>query len=224
MTNKGLFITATGTDIGKTYLSALLVKAIRDAGYNCGYYKAAVSGADSIAASDAGYVNQTANIGQKESTLLSYLYKTPVSPHLASRLEGNPLSIEQVKLDYKVVCHTYSHIIVEGSGGIVCPLRWDDTTHIMLEDVIKELNLPTLVAASSGLGTINATVLTIRYLQNCFIAVKGVILNQYTGTDLQEDNRQMIEELTGIPVIAVVKPDAADLNIEKTKLLTLFEQ
>ncbi|MGN0684289.1 MAG: ATP-dependent dethiobiotin synthetase BioD, partial [Oscillospiraceae bacterium] len=62
--SKGLFITATGTDIGKTYVTALIVKKLRDAGLNAGYYKAAISGAESVSESDAGYVNRIANIGE----------------------------------------------------------------------------------------------------------------------------------------------------------------
>ena len=56
--SKGLFITGTDTDIGKTYVTALIVKTLREAGYDAGYYKAAISGAPTVAASDAGFVNQ----------------------------------------------------------------------------------------------------------------------------------------------------------------------
>ena len=62
---RGLFITATGTDIGKTYVTALIVKKLRSLGLNAGYYKAAVSGAESVSESDAGYVNRVAQIGER---------------------------------------------------------------------------------------------------------------------------------------------------------------
>lgn len=84
--SKGLFITGTGTDIGKTYVTALLIKTLRQHGYDIGYYKAAISGALTVAASDAGYVNATAGIGEAPDLLLSYLYDHAVSPHLAAPL------------------------------------------------------------------------------------------------------------------------------------------
>ena len=82
---KGLFITGTGTDLGKTYVTALLIKTLRQHGYDVGYYKAAISGAPTVAASDAGYVNEVAGIGESPDLLLSYLYDHAVSPHLAAR-------------------------------------------------------------------------------------------------------------------------------------------
>ena len=85
--SKGLFITGTGTDIGKTYVTALLVKTLRQQGHDVGYYKAAISGAPTVADSDAGFVNKTAAIGEDPELLLSYLYSHAVSPHLAARWE-----------------------------------------------------------------------------------------------------------------------------------------
>lgn len=89
--SKGLFITGTGTDIGKTYVTALLIKTLRQHGYDVGYYKAAISGAPTVAASDAGYVNEIAGIGESPDLLLSYLYDHAVSPHLAARWEEKPI-------------------------------------------------------------------------------------------------------------------------------------
>ena len=67
--SKGIFVTGTGTDVGKTYVTALLAKKMREYGYDVGYYKAALSGANSIAESDAGYVNSIAQINQEESNI-----------------------------------------------------------------------------------------------------------------------------------------------------------
>ena len=82
--SKGLFVLGTGTDIGKTFITGLLVKTLRDGQYKAGYYKAAVSGAPSIAASDAGYVKKVAGIDVPDDDLLSYFYDHAVSPHLAA--------------------------------------------------------------------------------------------------------------------------------------------
>lgn len=220
--SRGLFITGTGTDVGKTYVTALIVKKLKEGGCNAGYYKAALSGADSAAESDAGYVKRTAGIPQREDTLISYLYQNAVSPHLAAKLEKHPVDIKKIKADYRRVQEACDYVTVEGSGGIVCPVRWDEKCRLLLEDIIKELDLSTLIVADAGLGSINAAVLTTAYLRGCGIGIRGIILNRYTGGIMQEDNRRMIEALTGIPVLAVVHPDEADLQMEAEILASLY--
>lgn len=78
--SKGLFITGTDTDIGKTYVTALIVKTMRQAGYNAGYYKAAISGAPTVAASDAGFVNKFADIHEPEDMILPISTSMPYRP------------------------------------------------------------------------------------------------------------------------------------------------
>lgn len=220
--SKGLFVTATGTDVGKTYITALLIKALRKANLNCGYYKAAASGSKSIAESDAGYVNRMANILQTESDLLSYLYQTPVSPHLAAKLEGNPVCLKKVKADYMRVLSQYDYVITEGSGGIICPIRWDDTSHILLEDIVTMLSLPTIIVAHAGLGAINAAMLTVTYLKQKQIPINGIILNFFNECDMHLDNLNMIETLSGIHVIATVKKGDTDIFLSPEKIISLF--
>lgn len=221
--SRGVFVTATGTDVGKTYISALIVKMLRENGVNCGYYKAAISGAETIEKSDAGYVNQIANIGQEENSLLSYLYTTPVSPHLAANIEGNAVELTKIKEDYNRVCDTYDFVLTEGSGGIVCPIRYDEEQKIMLEDIIRILDTPVLIIASAGLGTINSTVLTVAYLQQKGFKVNGIILNCFEDSLMHRDNLKMIEALTGINVVAAVKKGDKTLDIELNTLQALFE-
>ncbi len=218
----GIFITATGTDCGKTYVTALLVKKLAEAGFSAGYYKAALSGADSVEESDAGYVNRTAGIGQDRDMLVSYLYKNAVSPHLAAAIEGNPVSMDVIKRDFARVCGKYDYVTVEGSGGIVCPIRYDDTEKIFLEDIIKELSLDCIIVGDAGLGTINAVVTTYEYIRSRGIKVKGIILNNWTGGQMQEDNSFMITELTGIPVIAKIKPGDTEADISADYLASLY--
>lgn len=221
---KGIFITGTGTDIGKTYVTALLIKKMRDMGMNAGYYKGVLSGAKNISESDAGYVNDLAQIGQEPETLVSYLYKNAVSPHFASKLKGNPVELNQIKRDFIHVSEKYDYVVVEGSGGIVCPIRYDDEAHIFLEDIIKNLELDTLIVANAGLGTINAVVLTVEYMRQKNIGIKGIIMNHYTGTILQKDNIKMIEALTGLPVISLVAPNDEELTINPTMLSEIFKE
>lgn len=222
--SKGLFVTGTGTDIGKTYVTALLVKAMRDAGFDCGYYKAAISGAETVATSDAGFVNDFANIGEEEDMILSYLYKNAVSPHLAARIEGNPVEKDVILKAWEKVCERFPYVTMEGSGGIVCPIRWDDKAKYLLEDVISWLHLPTLVIADAGLGTINHVVILISYIKSRNIPVKGVILNNWKGGVMEEDNVKMIEELTGVPVIGKVSKGDKELPVDPKVLEGLYEE
>ena len=222
--SRGLFVTATGTDIGKTYVTALIVKKLRSFGLNAGYYKAAVSGAESVYESDAGYVNRIAQIGEQEELLLSYLYKTPVSPHLAARIEGNPAEMSVIKSTFKHVCEQFDFVTMEGSGGIVCPIRKDEKFTIYLEDIIRELGLPSVIVADAGLGTINAVVTTVEYMKARKLAVNGIILNKWNGDFMQRDNLAMIEELTGIKVVAVVREGATELEIDEKTLVEMYKE
>ena len=226
--SKGIFITATGTDIGKTFVTALIVKKLRDAGLNAGYYKAALSGAEkqpdgSWLPGDAAYVAKVSGMEEKPESLVSYIYKTAVSPHLAALREGNPVELGKVKEDFAAASAKYDDVTMEGSGGIICPIRWDEQ-HLLLEDLIKATGLGTLVISNAALGSINACVLTIFYLQQKGIPVRGIILNNYDGSDfMQADNKKMMEAITGVPVIAEVKPDDAELNIDVEVLKNIYE-
>lgn len=220
---KGLYILGTGTDVGKTYITALWLKALREAGHDVAYYKAAVSGAPSITESDAGYVKQVAGLSQADETLLSYVFDEAVSPHLAARHEEKVIDRTVVNKNFCHVARAHAYTTVEGSGGIICPLHVTDTELYMLEDVVKDLNLPTIVVATAALGTINSTVLTIHYLQSKGIPVKGIIVNHYTGNTMEEDNCVMIERLTGIPVLDRVGPGQTSLHMDVDAMLSCYE-
>lgn len=226
---KALFITGTGTDIGKTYVTGLIVKKLRDAGLNAGYYKAALSGAEpdangTLQPGDAIYVNRVANIGEKTENLVSYVYKEAVSPHLAAKINDQPIDFAKVTADFKRALAKYDYLTMEGSGGIICPLRWDNQQHVILDDLVKKLDLGVLIIADAGLGTINAAVLTIEHLKSRNIPIKGIIFNNYISHDLmQDDNERMIEEMTGIKVLAKVKKGDTELNMAVSCLQSLYE-
>lgn len=220
---KGLYILGTGTDVGKTYITALWLKGLREAGHDVAYYKAAVSGAPSITESDAGYVKQVAGLSQEDDTLVSYVFDEAVSPHLAARHEGKVIDRTVVNRNFCNVARSHAYTTVEGSGGIICPLHVTDTELYMLEDVVKDLQLPTILVATAALGTINSTVLTIHYLQSKGITVKGIVVNQYTGNPMEEDNCVMMERLTGIPVLDRVGPGQTSLHVDMDAMLSCYE-
>ena len=223
---KGIFITATGTDAGKTYVSALIVKSMRERGFNCGYYKPALSGAEitndgKIIPGDAAYVLKTAGIEEPPENYVSYIFKLAVSPHLASEIENNPIKLEKIKSDFERIKKEFDYLLVEGAGGIVCPFNTE--AGILLPDVIKSLNLDTIVVADAGLGTINSVVLTAEYAKHHGINIKGIILNNYDQTDIMHrDNKIMIEKLTGLKVLAEVEKDAKSIDI--TEIEPLFKE
>ena len=220
---KGIFITGTDTDIGKTYVTALLVKTLREAGYDVGYYKAAISGADSVAESDAGFVNRFAGIGESEDMLLSYLYKHAVSTHLAARMEGHPVEKEVILAGWARAAARYPYVTMEGSGGICCPIRHDEKAVYYLEDIVHWLHLPSLIVADAGLGTINHVVLTAFYMKARELPVKGVLLNNWKGGVMEEDNVKMIEEMTGLPVLAKIRRGDAVIDADPALLASLYE-
>ena len=226
--SKNLFITGTGTDVGKTYVTGLIVKKLREKGISAAYYKAAMSGNerradDTLIPSDALQVKNMSGIEQPLEEMCPYIYETAVSPHLAAKLEGNPISMECVLKNFNHVCQKYDYVTIEGSGGIVCPLRFDEQK-IQLEDFIKACNLSCLVIADAGLGTINAVVLTIEYMKARQIPIKGIIFNHYEpGNQLHEDNRFMCETMAGLNVIACIKNGDTKLDLPFEILEGLYE-
>ena len=220
---KGLFITGTDTDVGKTYVTALLVKTLRKAGFDVGYYKAAISGAPTVAESDAGFVNRFAGINEPEDMILSYLYQNAVSPHLAARIEGNPVEKEVILKAWERVTKAYPYVTMEGSGGVMCPIRHDEKAVYYLEDIIRWLHLPVLVVANAGLGTINHVVTTCEYIKKRHIPVKGILLNHWKGGIMEEDNVKMIEEITGVKVLAKIRDGDSLLDIDAGEIISVYE-
>ncbi len=225
---KGIFITATGTDVGKTYVAGLIVKKMRESGFNCGYYKPALSGAEEvngkIIPGDCAYVLKRAGMVAEPIDFVSYIFKPAVSPHLAAEIENNPIHLNKIQEDFNRIKVQFDYIVVEGAGGILCPFNLGEEK-VMLPDVIKALGLDIIIIADAGLGTINATVLTAEYARMNGIEVKGIILNNYNETDIMEkDNKVQIENLSGYKVIAEVKHDEDDLKIDKDRLVSLFKE
>lgn len=206
---KGLFVVGTGTDVGKTYVTALLIKALRKAGRQAAYYKAAMSGnlrdGGRPIPGDAVYVRDVSGIEQPLQDMCPYVYERAYSPHLAARIEGNPVELTRAVDGFTALTAQYDYITVEGSGGIVCPLRCDEQ-EIYLIDVIRALRLPTVLVADAGLGAINAVVLTAAYMRAQNLPVKGVIYNRFVpGDPICEDNIYMCEKLTGLKTLARIE-------------------
>lgn len=226
---KKIFVTGTGTDVGKTFVTALIVKKLRESGLSAAYYKAAMSGNERTAEGalipgDALYVKKISGIDQPLDEMCPYLYETAVSPHLASRIEGNPVVMEEVKKGFAAVCQKYDFVTMEGSGGILCPICFDEK-EIWLEDVIRQLRLSSLIVADAGLGTINSVVLTAEYMRAKDLAVKGILLNHFhPGNRMEEDNLRMCEYKTKLPVLTCVEDGSGELAMDVERLVSLYEE
>lgn len=220
---KGIFIVATDTDAGKTFITGGIIYALRKNGLNATYFKGALSGAkrdgEVLIPGDTEFVCSISSLDENYELLTPYIYEEAVSPHLASRLNKEPIEMELIKRNYEILKKKYDYIVAEGNGGIVCPLRWDDS-RFLLEDLIKELGMDVILVTKATLGTINHTVLTVKYLEAIGIDVKGIIVNMYDENNIcHKDNIEMIKELTGKEIINVVNDfkGTEEENIEGLK-------
>lgn len=227
--SKALFVTGTGTDTGKTYVTGLIVKKLQEAQKNPAYYKAAMSGNDrrpdgTLIPGDALAVQTMSGIDQSLTSMCPYVYEHAYSPHLASRLEGNPVVMDIVKHGFADVAADYDYVTVEGSGGILCPICFDEA-RIQLEDVVKELHLSSILIADAGLGTINSVVLTAKYMKTHGLPLKGIIFNHYhPGDVMEDDNIFMCEHMTGLPTLAKVQDGDTELDMNVDALCALYDE
>ncbi len=214
-----LFITGTGTGIGKTFVTALLARILADQGVSAGVQKW-VSTGDSSQADDlafiAGYVPSLANHATGIKALESvYCLAFPSSPHLAAEKEGVHISTERIKTAFHEMKRHFQVLMAEGAGGLMVPLSRDT----LIIDLVAELKIPAVVVAASGLGTINHTLLSIEALKNRDIPCAGIVLNSQgyaEGTvdkegielehpDIVRDNARVIEEFSGVPVLGTIR-------------------
>lgn len=227
--SKGLFIIGTGTDVGKTYAAGLILKTLCSAGLSAAYYKAAMSGNvrstdGSLLPGDAICVKEVSGSPQPVEEMCPYVYEAALSPHLAARLEGRCVELERVLEGFRSVSRTYDYVVMEGSGGILCPIRFDNQTKLWLPDVIKACSLGCLLVADAGLGTINHVALTAFYLKEHGIALKGILFNHYIpGNCMHEDNVRMCEYLTGVKAVVRLPDGAERLPMTLKALTDLFD-
>lgn len=157
---RGVFVTGTDTEVGKTVASACLVCAL-----NGDYWKPVQTGSETD--SDSGEVARLTGLGQERFHAPAFTFKAPLSPHAAALEEGGAMALDDFRLP-----STSRPLIVEGAGGLLVPLNGSD----FMIDLMERLALPVVVVARSGLGTINHTLLTLRALEVRKMRVLGVIM------------------------------------------------
>lgn len=208
---QALFIAGTAPGVGKTTAAQALIDMLMDASYDAAYYKPIVSGTDSIPESDAGRVRAACGLEQDILTLTSYVFKDPVSPHLAAAQMMQPVDPDMIAADFASVALLHDATIVEGTGGIICPYTlYADGRRVMQADVVKTLGLASVIVADSGPDTLNATLLTAGYMRAHDLPIVGVILNHFDARDLVcQDTLATIELLGDTDVVATIAEGGA---------------
>lgn len=157
----GLFITGTGTGVGKTYVAALIARALRESGRRVGVYKPVASGCEmrngQLFSPDAQALWEAAGRPGTVEQVCPQNFAAPLSPHLAARAEGRRVDAEQLRSGIEYWRKTSDVVIVEGAGGLMSPLSDDDYN----ADLAAEFGYPLVIVAANTLGTINATLQTL---------------------------------------------------------------
>ncbi|NPA13257.1 MAG: dethiobiotin synthase [Aquificae bacterium] len=198
-----LFITGTDTGVGKTVVSGALASLLKEEGINVGYFKPVETGCSPKCADASLLASIT---GQPEDEVVLYRFETPVAPLVAQMEEGIQIDMERVYSHIDTLKTRYDYLIIEGAGGIKVPITEEDGRVITYLDMVAEYQLPTLVVARAGLGTINHTALTVDALNSVDANIVGIVLNGYTGEDISEKtNPYIIQMMTGIDILALCK-------------------
>lgn len=203
--SKGIFVIGTDTDVGKTFVTAGITYVLRKNGLNACSYKAVQSGGvyegTNLVSEDAQFVKNITSINEAYEVMNPYCLKTAVSPHIAAEIENVKIDKKIILEGYKKLEEKYDFIIAEGSGGAVVPLIRND---YYMYNLIKDLHISVVIVARAGVGTINHTVLTVEFLRNKAIDIKGIIINGYEGNFYEDDNMRVIKDITGLEIISVI--------------------
>lgn len=184
---QGVFVTGTDTNVGKTIVSAALMHRYRG-GAKLRYWKPVQTGIEQD--DDTATVRTLGECQSDEILDAGVRLPRPLSPHLSAQLAGERIEIDDLM---RVIPQDSSGWIVEGAGGVLVPLN---ESHLII-DLMVQLGLPVVIAARSGLGTINHTLLTLHSIRQCGLAVAGVIM---VGSP-NSDNRKAIEHYGKVTVL-----------------------
>jgi dethiobiotin synthetase len=206
---KGIFVTATDTEVGKTYVSCKILEALKSLGINCGCFKPVSTGDRN----DAKALIKASSIEESVEAVTPMFFKNPMSPYGASLLENKKFDLKKIEKTFKYFVEKYDFTVVEGVGGILVPLKKD----FFVSNIIEKFNLPVIVVARHNLGTINHTLLTIEKLKNNNQKILGIILNDSKNkNDISTiSNAKLIKQLTKLPVLELGYNEKIDLGKNK---------
>jgi dethiobiotin synthetase len=213
---KGFFITGTDTGVGKTIITAALLKAAQQLGFKAIGMKPIESGCrktedrrqhtgygiDSLIPTDGQFLRETSGTDESLDLIAPVRFENPLAPMPASESEGIPVDIAKIKNAFTNLASIYNVLIIEGVGGILVPITKDYS----VLDMARDFGLPVIVVARPGLGTINHTLLTVTVAVKEGLPVAGVIIN-YThppeGTIAEQTNPSVLEKICPVPVLGI---------------------
>jgi len=198
---KPLFVTATDTDIGKTYVCAGLAYALKKSGIDVGIMKPFACGVKQkigFSSNDLTILTNAAMVDDAEDIINPFFFPIPASPYTAAKNLGVKIDVEHVMECFRKLDEIHDIVLVEGIGGIMTPILKD----YAIIDLIKDLMANTIIVTSSKIGTVNHTVLTCNMCKNMNIPIKGLIINNFdsTGYPIPELERDL-SALTDLPVL-----------------------
>jgi dethiobiotin synthetase len=194
----GVFVTGTGTEVGKTVVAAVIASTAARRGRRVAVFKPAVSGLDEGGEPDHALLRRASGSSQPVDEIAPYRYGPPVSPHLGAELAGERISPERLRAAAAAAGEEADLLVVEGVGGLLVPL----TLGYLVRDFARDLGLEAKIAAPSGLGTINHTLLTIEALRSVGLEPSTVVLTPWPSKpgEVERSNREAIGRLGRVRV------------------------
>jgi len=205
---RGVFVTGTGTEVGKTVVAAVLARTLAAEGESVAVFKPAVTGLDDAGEPDHALLRRAAGSVQSDDEIAPYRYGPPMSPHLAAELAGERVEPERLLAMARGAVASADALVCEGVGGLLVPLAPD----YLVRDLAVGLSLPLAIAASPGLGTINHTLLTIEAARSAGLAVELVVLTPWPASPsaIERSNRETIARLGEVRVETLPQLDLTD--------------
>lgn len=218
----GLFITATGTDVGKTVITCALASVLRDQGMRVGVSKPLASGCrkdrEGLVCPDTEAIAHFADCRVPLETITPIRYRQPLAPGVAQETENTPFDPAPIIKSLHHIQDVSDCLLIEGAGGLYVPIDAKHPKRSML-DLMAAIGYPVLIVANAGLGTINHTAMTIKCLKQAGCKVSGVVLNGHepdaSARGKLEDpsmftNARWIKRMTNVDVLAVIPRCEAD--------------
>lgn len=209
-----VFVTGTDTGVGKSYIAKGICEELVKHNETVGYLKPFQSGVIPNVLTDEETIKS-----EKIKTKSSYITKTPSTPLISAEIDNVEFDLNKVVSDYEELKKECRNVIVEGSGGVYVPVK----KGVLMADVIKKLNLPTIIVARPDLGTINHTLMTIDALQNNQIKVLGIVISNYpekTDDPVITRVKEMIEMFScDIKVLGTIKKNQKDFSLLTSKII-----
>ncbi|OGC07359.1 dethiobiotin synthase [candidate division WOR-1 bacterium RIFOXYD2_FULL_36_8] len=191
-----LFVTGTDTGVGKTYVTILLAKHLMLKGFDVGIMKPISTGSKKD--DDARLLKKTLNLKDPLRLINPIHLKLPLAPYAAAKLLKKRLNLKKIFTAFEKLKKHHDIVIVEGIGGVLVPILKD----YFVADLIKDFNIPVLIVARAGLGTINHTLLTIEALKKRKVKIAGIVMNGFIKKETSEKtNADIIEEISHMPVM-----------------------